>query len=155
MVGAQLQLKIKEKKMASGLFISNAQAFAQASAMNVATTGFGGATLTIYSNANAKPANANTALGTQAVLATFTLPAFGSNTVSAAGVITFGAISNVTAAASGTASWFRILASDGTTVVCDGTVGVTGDSPDLVLNSVAISSGATVSITSFTYTITQ
>jgi hypothetical protein len=140
--------------MASGLFISHAQANAEAAALNVNPTGFGAAHLRIYSDDYAKPVDANAALGTQKLLADFTLPAAGNNTINN-GVITFGTIDDVTATETGTASWFRITAADGTTVVCDGTVGVAGDTPDLVLNSVAITIGATVSITSFTYTITE
>lgn len=57
--------------------------------------------------------------------------------------------SNVTALLTGTATWFRITTSGGTFVI-DGSAGTGGT--DLVLNSAAISSGATVSITGFTIT---
>jgi len=143
--------------MASGLYISHAQATAQLNAMNIPTTGFGGAHLKIYSSAAVKPADANAALPGNAgdeLLADFTLPAAGSNVVSN-NVLTFGAIADVVAGDTGTAAWYRITASNGTTVVCDGTVGLVGDTPDLVLNSVEITNGATVKITSFTYTITE
>lgn len=141
--------------MASALFISNAFAQAQATAVNVATTGFGGAVMTIYSNSTTKPTNANTALSGSAVtLATITLPAYTANTVTN-GVITFGAITSVTGANTGVASYYRIVASNTTTVLCDGNVGLTGDTPDLVLDNTTITSGASVAITSFTYTVTQ
>lgn len=52
-----------------------------------------------------------------------------------------------TGAAPGTATWFRIVKSDGTTQVIDGTVGTSG--ADLILNTTTISSGVNVSITSF------
>lgn len=55
--------------------------------------------------------------------------------------------SATTGAAAGTASWFRIVKSDGTTQVIDGTVGTSG--ADLILNTTTISSGVNVSITSF------
>lgn len=53
--------------------------------------------------------------------------------------------------ASGTATWFRLFKSDGTTVLCDGSVGTSGC--DLNLNSVSIVAGGTVSVTSFTITL--
>lgn len=97
-----------------------------------------------------QPATANTAITTQNLLAelTFNSTAFGaaSNGVATANAIT----SDTSADATGTATWFRALKSDGTTPVFDGSVGTS--SADLVLNSTAISSGAQVSITSFTYT---
>jgi len=52
--------------------------------------------------------------------------------------------------ATGTATWFRALESDGTTAVFDGSVGTSG--ANINLNSVAISVGAAVSVTSYTYT---
>lgn len=54
--------------------------------------------------------------------------------------------SNVTALASGTATWFRITTSGGTFVI-DGSVGTSG--ADCNLNTTTISSGGTVSVTSF------
>jgi hypothetical protein len=67
------------------------------------------------------------------------------------GVATANAITADTSADNtGTATWFRALKSDGTTVVFDGSVGTSG--ADLNLNSTAISAGATVSVTAFTYT---
>jgi hypothetical protein len=65
------------------------------------------------------------------------------------GVLTVNAITSATASATGTASWFRILTSANAAVV-DGDVGTSGS--DLNLNSTAITSGGTVSITSFTIT---
>lgn len=68
----------------------------------------------------------------------------------AAGVLTLSAITDDSAAdATGTATWFRLVDSDNNFVV-DGDVGTSGS--DLNLNSVAISIGQTVSITSFTIT---
>jgi hypothetical protein len=97
-----------------------------------------------------QPATANTAITTQTLLAelTFNATAFGaaSNGVATANSIT----ADSSADATGTASWFRAVKSDGTTAVFDGSVGTS--SADLVLNSVNISSGAQVSVTSFTYT---
>lgn len=69
---------------------------------------------------------------------------------SASGVLTANAISNGTAAATGTATWFRIVKSDGTTFVMDGNVSTSG--ADLNLNNTSIATGQTVSVTSFTIT---
>ena len=66
-------------------------------------------------------------------------------------VLTLNAITqDASADATGTATWFRLVKSDGTTHVMDGDVGTSGS--DLNLNSTSITSGATVSITSFTIT---
>jgi hypothetical protein len=68
-----------------------------------------------------------------------------------AGVLTFNAFTaDSSADATGTAAWFRALKSDGSTVVFDGSVGTSG--ANLNLNSVAIQSGAAVSVSAFTYT---
>lgn len=53
-----------------------------------------------------------------------------------------------TASASGTATYFRILDSSGSTCHMQGTVGTSG--ADLVLDNTSINSGQTVQITSFT-----
>lgn len=95
-------------------------------------------------------ADADTAVGAQVLLAElrFGATAFGSG---AAGVATANAITaDSSANATGTASWFRCLKSDGTTVVYDGSVGTA--TSDLILNSTAIVATAAVSITSLTLT---
>lgn len=97
-----------------------------------------------------QPTNADTALGAQVLLAElrFNATAFGA---AVAGVATANALTADTSAnASGTASWFRALKSDGTTVVFDGSVGIA--TADIVLNSVSVAAGAAVDVTSFTYT---
>jgi hypothetical protein len=67
------------------------------------------------------------------------------------GVLTLNAItSDSSANATGTATWFRIVQSGGSTHVLDGNVGTSGS--DLNLNTTSIVSGATVSISSFTIT---
>ena len=55
-----------------------------------------------------------------------------------------------TAAASGTAAWFRVLQSDGVTAVFDGSVGTSA--ANLNLSATAITAGQAVSISSFTIT---
>lgn len=97
-----------------------------------------------------KATNADTALGAQVLLAELRFNATSAPAASN-GVLTFSAFTaDASANATGTASWFRALKSDGTSAVFDGTVG-TG-THDLVVATVAISAGVAVSITSFTYT---
>ena len=99
-----------------------------------------------------QPANANTALSGNTLLATLTFgnPAFGA---AAAGVITANAIASGTAAATGTATFARLYKSDGTTVVMDVTVGTSG--AGINLNTTSIVTGGLVSVTSFTHTVTE
>ena len=107
--------------------------------------------LRIYDGTQA--ATADTAIGAQVLLAELTMnaTAFGS---SVAGVATANAItSDSSADATGTATWFRLLKSDGSTVICDGSVGTS--SADLVLNTTSIVSGAAVAVSSFTLTETK
>lgn len=66
------------------------------------------------------------------------------------GVLTLNTIVDDTSATGGTATWFRINSSGGTTHIMDGTVGTSGT--DLVLNNNVITATANVSITSFTIT---
>src|SRR4051812_10544117 len=90
--------------------------------------------LDIYDGA--QPATADTAVTTQTKLARLT---FGAAAFAAAvnGVANANAIgSDSSADATGTASWFRALKSDGTSVVYDGSVGTSG--ANLNMNSVAI-----------------
>ena len=95
------------------------------------------------------PASANAALSGNTLLATLACSATFAAAASG-GVLTANAISSATAAATGTASFFRLLRPDGTTVVLQGTVNTSG--ADLNLNSVAITSGGTVSVSSFVLT---
>ena len=75
---------------------------------------------------------------------------------SAGGVLTITPPANTTglpaAGAGDAATWARIVKSDGTTFVMDLSVSATGGGGDLQLNSTTISSGVTVSVTSFTVT---
>lgn len=93
------------------------------------------------------PADPDTA-ATGTLLVTFTLanPAFGSASSRTASLNTVAA---ATAVATGTAGWFRAANSAGAGQF-DGTVGTSG--ADLNLNTTAITSGTSVSITSGTYT---
>ena len=66
------------------------------------------------------------------------------------GVLTANAITSGTAVATGTASWARILKSDGTTICIDLGVGTSG--AELILPTVSIVAAATVSASSLTIT---
>lgn len=98
-----------------------------------------------------RPANADTALGAQVLLAElrFGATAFGaaSNGVITANAITADAAAN----AAGTASWARILESNGTTVLWDDEVGTA--TSNIILNSTTIGLGANVSISALTHTV--
>jgi hypothetical protein len=122
----------------------NAEADAVGNALN---TGY----IRIYDGT--QPANADTAVSTQTLLAELR---FGADAFGAAsnGTITANAItSDSSANATGTASWARILASDGTTVWMDGSVG-TSDA-NVILNTVSIVAGAVVSCSSLTFTVSK
>ena len=94
-----------------------------------------------------QPATPDTAITSQTLLATLTLSAtaFGA---SSAGTKTANAITSGTAVATGTATWFRAFKSDDSTAVIDGSVGTSV--ADLNLNDTAITSGGSVSVTSWT-----
>jgi hypothetical protein len=120
-----------------------------------------GGTLKIYTGS--QPTDANTALGAQTLLATLTLnaTAFAASTVSgSAGSKIVTAVANsitddTSADATGTAAWFRVLKSDGTSVVFDGSVAATGGTADLLLASTSIVASEDVSVTSFSITLTE
>jgi hypothetical protein len=103
-----------------------------------------GGTLQWYDGA--QPATPDTAITTQTLLCTNALNATAAG-ASSGGTATFNAIASATIAASGTVAWFRLFTS-GAVAVADGTVGTSGS--DINVNSVAFSSGATLSVTSLT-----
>jgi hypothetical protein len=102
--------------------------------------------LDIYDGTQA--ADADTAVGAQVKLAHLPM---GSTAFAAAsgGVASANAITGATALATGTATWYRLTKSDGTAIM-DGSVGTA--TANLVLNSVAMQSGAAVSCSSFAVT---
>ncbi len=106
------------------------------------------ARLRIYNGT--RPANANTAITSQTMLVELTCNATAFAAAASGGVLTANAISNGTAAATGTASWFRLWQSNGTTAIMDGDVSTSG--ADVNLNNTSIATGQTVSVTAFTVT---
>ena len=109
--------------------------------------------LKIYSGS--QPANADAAI-TGTLLATLRFSATSAPATSTAGLITFNAItSDSDAAATNTATHFRCFKSDNSTPVMDGTVDITGNTPNLVLSTVSIVQHATVAVSSFTHQINK
>lgn len=95
------------------------------------------------------PSDADAALSGNTLLSTLTLAGTGFG-ASASGVKTANAVTDdSSAAATGTASFFRLTKSDGT-VLAQGSVGLSG--ADLNLNAVAIVAGARVTCSSFVIT---
>ena len=122
--------------------LRNAQLDAIDDAVNA---GSGAGTIKLYTGTRPATGGAlsgNTLLGTL----TFSSTAFGA---ASSGTITAASITSGTAAATGTATWFRVEDSDAN-FVADGDVGTSGS--DLNLSTVSISSGATLEITSFVIT---
>lgn len=134
--------------MAFNTQISDAAANAACNAAAVlCNSGF----LRIYDGTQAT--NANTAVGAQVLLAELTFGATAFATA-VAGVATANSITaDSSANATGTASWFRVVKTDGTSVVYDGTVGTSGC--NLNINSTAVQIGANVSVTSLTFSVLE
>ena len=134
--------------MANNLKVSNTVVNGQADALSVlADNGY----IRIYDGT--QPANAETAISTQTLLAELR---FNADAAPSAvdGVLTFNAITQDSSANNtGTASWFRALKSDGSTVLFDGSVGITGS--DMNIATVSIVAGAVVGVTSFVYTVSK
>jgi hypothetical protein len=141
--------------MAVDFVITNAVAQSMLTAFSTATDAGTAAVINIYSGT--VPADADTALSGNTLLAQLTMSgtAFGAPTDLAPGArITAAAItSDSSADATGTASFFRILTQNAGTVVAQGTAGTA--TSDLILNTVSITSGSTVSITAATVTLPE
>jgi len=138
--------------MANNPFFSDA---AESAALAARCALLNSGKLRIYDGS--QPADANTAVTTQTLLAelTFGATAFGSPSPSGSAgsrvqTATANAITAATAAATGTAAWFRAVKSDGSTVVLDGSAGESGC--DLNLATTSIAEGDTVAVSSFTVT---
>lgn len=99
------------------------------------------------STGTGQPATPDVAVTTQVKLAHLPLSATAFGAASA-GVKTANAITNGTGLAVGTATWFRVYKTDGTTAVIDGSAGTSAT--DLILNDAAITVGGTVAVTSYT-----
>jgi hypothetical protein len=96
------------------------------------------------------PANVGTALSGQTVLATLTLPSDWMSAAAAGVKAKLGTWQDTAADATGTATWFAIFASDGTTRHVQGTAGTSGT--DMILDSTSFTAGQAFSVTSFAIT---
>lgn len=129
--------------------LSNAAANNVLTAINdLFNGGAGAATIKIYNGT--KPAGPDTAVSSQTLLATLTASDPAGSVATRA--LTFGSVTQDSAAdATGTASWARIADSDGV-AVADIDVSSTGGSGFLQLNTTSIVIGGPVLISSFIIT---
>lgn len=140
--------------MAKNFFITNAVAISLATAFETAANAGTAAIIEIYNGtapADADAAESNTLLAELLCNASI----FASIVDDTPGALaTFNAITaDSSANASGTATHFRIKTQSGGTVIAQGTVGV--GTFDLALNTDAITSGSTVSISSATILVPE
>lgn len=130
------------------LFYDNTVITAVNAAAALLNSGF----LTIYTGS--QPGLDGGVTGTVLVQLGFSSTAFASATASAGTVTaTANAISSATATNTGTAGYFALLASNGTTVIATGVCGTSGS--DLNMSTLAISAGTVVSCSQFTITEAQ
>ena len=111
----------------------------------ITTVAGAGAKLRFYNGT--RPATGGTAT---TLLAELTCNATAFAGASSGATITVSAITAANASSTSTATWFRVVKSDGTTHVMDGDVNTTGS--DLNVSSTAFVSGQQVSVTSWTIT---
>ena len=139
--------------MAKSFFISTAARDAACNAIvDLCDAGSGAATLKVY--AGTVPATCATSITSQTLLGTLTFqdPAFGNSstgTATRAGSIT----SDTSADASGTASFFRVLDSNGL-VIMQGTAGV-GATFNMNLDNATIVAGGTIAVSTMTVTVAE
>lgn len=109
------------------------------------------ALIRIYSGT--PPANAGAALSGNTLLAELVCSASAFAAAASGGVLTLNTVTaDSDADNTGTASFFRVYKSDGTTCVMQGTVTATGGGGDMTIATVSIVQHATVSLTSNTIT---
>lgn len=104
--------------------------------------------LRIYSGT--APTNVRTALSGNTLLAELAMASTPFGSASSATLTAASISSDTSADATGTASFFRIYKSDGTTAVVQGSVSTSG--ADLNLNSTSLTSGGTVAVSSLVIT---
>lgn len=138
--------------MANAFYVTQAVAAGMLNSTGLAASVDAGTAAVINIYSGTVPANADAALAGNTLLAQCTCSgtAFsGYSDTGTAARATFAAITaDSSADATGTATFFRILTQNAGTVVAQGTVGTA--SSDLILNTVSITSGSTVSISSAT-----
>lgn len=107
------------------------------------------AVLKIYDLTAGAPANCAAAI-TGTVLATMTLPSDWMAAANSGSKAMSGTWQDASADAAGTADFWRLFASDGTTCHAQGTVTATGGGGDLTLDNTSIASAQSVTVSSFT-----
>jgi hypothetical protein len=111
--------------------------------------GAGAGTIKIYTGP--QPAGADQGIGEVTLLGTLTLSK-PSAPAASGGVLTFNAIPQAEASATGVAAWARVADSAGNTVFdCD--ITATGGGGTITLNTTSIVSGGPIAITSCTITV--
>lgn len=110
-----------------------------------------GASPVLTINSGTVPANCDTA-NTGTVLATVVLPADWFNDAGAGSITLQGTWQDLSADASGTAGYFRMHDSGGTTCHMQGTITATGAGGDMQLDNTNIATGQQINITAFTIT---
>ena len=112
-----------------------------------------GATASFIIYAGVQPADCSSAVTAANVSVAKLVMAATAFAAATLGVITANAITSDSSAAGGTAAWFSVedTTGNGTTRFIDGEVGTSAS--DLNLNSVSITTGATVAVSSFTVTM--
>jgi hypothetical protein len=110
------------------------------------TAALNGGSIRFYDGS--RPATTETAISTQVLLVTLTFnaTAFGASSSASASA---NAIGSGTVAATGAATWARLVNSSGT-AVADATVTATGGGGDIQMDGVDFGAGGTVSLSSFT-----
>lgn len=98
-----------------------------------------------------RPATPSTAVSTQVKLLEFNMPA-DAFPAAASGVLTANAIAAAVGLAVGTASWFRLLQSNGTTALIDGSVTESGGGGDCIIDEADITIGGSSAISSLVLT---
>lgn len=143
----------------ANLKITNAAAIAACNAVVDLIDGGGSAGyLRIYSGT--QPTDADTAITDQTLLAEIELnfPAFGAAADAAPGGRATADVdptpTDTSANANGTAVWYRVVTSEGTTVL-DGDVGTSGSGADLILTTTTIVATQPVDILSWTVTMPE
>lgn len=106
-----------------------------------------GGKVRVYSGA--QPAAGGGALSGNTLLLEFQLQADAFPAASGA-VLTANAVGAAVGLAVGTAAWWRLVKSNGTTVVLDGECGLSGSGKELILDSVDVETGDPVAMVSLT-----
>lgn len=109
------------------------------------------AVLKIYDLTAGAPANCAAAI-TGTILATITCPSDWLAAASSGAKAIAGSWADTSADATGTADFFRIFASDGTTCGLQGTVTLTAGGGDMTLDNTSVVAAQSITITTFTLT---